>query len=216
MDQCPAWMRILVDAAVALGTVVLAVVAVLQDKIRSWVSHPSFSVCVSTDGPSCTWVPFSDGQTGQIIGDSVYVRMWIVNSGNTAARNVEVYLSALCRKVGEDWKPVTSFLPMNLKWSHLGTIYFPLIARDMGKHCDLGHIAEPRIRPIIGEVNPALAIPDDVASFAFDVMAAPNNKTHIVGPGTYRLGLVIAAENARPHRLTIRHRRLRSLVRESQ
>jgi hypothetical protein len=29
-------------------------------------------------------------------------------------------------------------------------------------------------------------------------MAAPSNKAHIIGPGEYRLNILVAAENARP------------------
>jgi len=28
---------------------------------------------------------------------------------------------------------------MNLKWANLGRIYSPIIAPNMGKHCDVGH-----------------------------------------------------------------------------
>jgi hypothetical protein len=39
---------------------------------------------------------------------------------------------------------------------------------------------------------------------AFDLITAPNHMGHIVGPGVYDLDILVAAENARPHKATIR------------
>ena len=75
----------------------------------------------------------------------------------------------------------------------------------MGKHCDVAHIVDPvqRTNPLVQEENPRLNLSAQRASLAFDLMAAPNTKGHIVGPGEYRLTILIAAENARPKRQTI-------------
>ena len=69
----------------------------------------------------------------------------------------------------------------------------------MGKHCDIGHIVDParRSNPHIREENPRLRLTDQQTSLAFDVIAAPNHKGHIIAPGDYKLKIIIAAENAR-------------------
>jgi hypothetical protein len=33
---------------------------------------------------------------------------------------------------------------------------------------------------------------------AFDLLVEPNMKGHLIGPGTYRMKLIVAAANARP------------------
>jgi hypothetical protein len=75
----------------------------------------------------------------------------------------------------------------------------------MGKHLDIAHIIEPARRRFIPHEDPParLALTDQVTSLAFDLMAAPHHKGHIVGPGEYQLDILVAAENARPSRWTI-------------
>ena len=93
---------------------------------------------------------------------------------------------------------------MNLKWSDLGEIYFPVIGAGMGKHCDLAHIIDPAQRAgrsqaeFRGENNPQLNLTAQQCAFSFDLMVAPNHRGHIVGPGRYRIEVVVAAQNARP------------------
>ncbi len=189
---------------VALGTLVLAVVAIFQDLIRAWISRPRFRVTVRTEPPDCVSVPFRNMQTGELIGDSIYLRIWVENVGNAAARNVEVYARELRRQQADQtWPKVQTFPPMNLKWANLGGIYFPSISPEMGKHCDVGHIADPAIRQQLGEENPALGLNAGDISLAFDLMVAPNNMTHIIGPGRYELDIIVAAEDARPRSETL-------------
>jgi hypothetical protein len=92
---------------------------------------------------------------------------------------------------------------MNLNWANIGAIYFPSIAPQMGKYCDLGHIADPARRHLLNEDAPLLGLTNQQTSLAFDVMARPNHKGHIVGPGEYQLEILVAAENASPIKRTI-------------
>jgi hypothetical protein len=92
---------------------------------------------------------------------------------------------------------------MNLKWANVGTIYFPSIAPEMGKHCDVGHIVDPARRHLLGEDAPRLALTNQQTSLAFDLMAAPNHRGHIIGPGEYHLEILVAAENVHPIKRTI-------------
>lgn len=188
---------------VALGTIVLAIVAVFQETIRSWFYRPKFRVSAKTEPPDCVAVPFTDRE-GTFIADSFYLRIWVENVGNAAARNVEVFASRLrLKRLDEAWETVATFPSMNLKWAHLGGIYFPSIAPQMGKHCDVGHITDPSRRHLLREDAPKLGLTDQQSSLAFDLMAAPNNRSHIVGPGEYELDIMITAENSVPTKRTI-------------
>ena len=51
---------------------------------------------------------------------------------------------------------------------------------------------------MIAERNNRLSLPRDQVSIAFDLAAPPNNKGHIVRPGTYRLELTVTAAYAVP------------------
>lgn len=100
-------MNLVAGIMVAVGTLVLAVVAVFQDRIRSYLSRPNFLVSVRTEPPDCTSVPLSLRQTGQRLGDAMYLRIWVENRGNTPARQVEVYAGELRRQQADQtWRRV--------------------------------------------------------------------------------------------------------------
>jgi hypothetical protein len=184
----------------AAGTLLLAFVAIFPDTVRGWFYNPTLEVSIKTQPPDSIAVPITRAD-GTVIADSFYFRLWVKNIGNTTAENVEVYASELLRRRADNitWEHVNEFPPMNLRWSYLHSIYFPSIVPETGKYCDLGHIADPAHRndPALREENPRLKLTDQETSLAFDVIAPPNNKGYIVGPGDYRLKILVAAKNGR-------------------
>jgi hypothetical protein len=205
-DSVPEWLTAIGTLLLATGTLVLAAVAIFQDSVRAWFYHPTLEASIQTQPPDCNAVPLTTQDGTRILANSLFLRLWVKNSGNAPARNVEVYASELrLRRADNTWTRVTAFMPMNLKWSHVGGVLYRNIAPQMGKHCDLGHIVDParRAAPEIGEENPALKLSDQQTSLAFNVIVQPNDKGYIVGPGTYQLKVLIGAENARPVEKTI-------------
>ncbi|MGO8811963.1 MAG: hypothetical protein ACLQJF_21095 [Candidatus Sulfotelmatobacter sp.] len=192
------------DLLVAAGTLVLAAVAVFQETIRGWFYRPKFKTSVKTEPPDCVAVPFTR-LDGTFVANSVYLRLWVENDGNATARNAEVYAKELRRQRADGtWERVGTFPPMNLRWANLlGKIYFPSIAPDMGKHCDVGHIVDPACRHLLQEDAPGLALTNQQTSLAFDLMVAPNHRGHIIGPGDYQLDILVAAENVCPIKRTL-------------
>ncbi len=189
---------VVADWLMVFGTLVLAAVAVFQDTIRGWFYHPRFHVSAKTEPPDCVGVPFTTPD-GSFVADSIYLGLRVENVGNATARNVEVYANALERQRADgSWERVGAFPPMNLKWAHLNTVYFPSIVPGTGKHCNIGHIVDPARRHLLHEEPPSISLTSEQTSLAFEVVVAPNHKGHIVGPGTYCLEILIAAENARP------------------
>ena len=191
------------DWVVAVGTLIVAVVAVGQETIRGWFYRPRFQVSVKTEPPDCLGVPWSTPD-GKLVANSIFLRLWVENVGNATAVNAEVYAKELRRKRMDGiWETVVAFPPMNLKWANGFGVYFPNIAPDMGKHCDLGHITDPACRHLVGEDSPALHLTAQQTSLAFDVFERPNHKGHIIPPGEYELAILVAAQNARPMRQTV-------------
>lgn len=187
----------------AVTTFILAAVAVFQETIRGWFYHPTFRVSIKAEPPDCVAVPFTTSD-GTFVANSIYLKLWIENIGNAAAKNVEVYATELRKLADGEWRRISALPPMNLKWAHIGVMYFPTIAPQMGKHCDLGHIVDPLRRHLIPRENaPLLELTDKQTSLAFDLIAPPNNKCYIVGPGDYQVDILVAAENAGPIKRTI-------------
>src|SRR2546426_4672985 len=116
------------DWFVAFGTLVLAVVALFGNAIRARFRRPALTVSIHSEPPDCVSVPMY-GPNG-FLANSIYLRLWVVNQGRDAAQNVEVYARELQRRKADGtWEQVTTFPPMNLRWSNVRppTIYFPVI-----------------------------------------------------------------------------------------
>ena len=186
------------DWLVAIGTIILAFVAVFQQSIRNFIYKPILSVSIKTEPPDCVAVPYTK-QDGSFIANTVYLRIWVENTGKATAKNVEVYAKSLKRQRADNtWEIVKGFPPMNLVWANYRSIYFPTISPGMGKHCDIGHITDPEKRHVLNEDSPKLKLTTQQASFAFDLMTLPNHRGHIIGPGDYLLEIMIASENSKP------------------
>jgi hypothetical protein len=191
------------DWLVAFGTLVLAIVAIFQETIRGWVYRPSFRVSTKTEPPDSLAVPFT-AIDGTLLAKTVHLRLWVENVGNATAMNVEVYAAELRRQRADGtWERVGRFPPMNLSWSDVGGIYFSRIAPEMGKHCDIAHVTDPARRAAVGEDAPMLDLTDQQCSLAFNLITRPNHRGHIVGPGKYRLDILVAADNVRPLKKTL-------------
>jgi hypothetical protein len=189
----------------ACGTLLLAFVAIFSDTVRGWLYKPILEVSMKPEPPDCIAVPMTIGE--ETVADSFYLRLRVTNTGKVAARSVEVYASELQRRRADNktWDRVDEFPTMNLHWADIHLLYWPIIVPKMGKLCDVCHIvdparrnSDPRLRR--SEQNPTLGLTDQETSLTFDLITAPNNKRHIIGPGNYQLKLLIAAENI-PHPL---------------
>jgi hypothetical protein len=196
----------------AVGTVLLAILAVFQDKIRGWITRPRLKLAVGAAPPyfhKTTWThPFPHNSPLSRPGVEIsylpcyYFRVAVHNMGNTAAREVEVNAVSLRRKRADgSFEPVSRFTPMNLLWAHEHNVYLHLLSPQLAKFCDIGHIIAPADRLKLGHDLPGA--PAEKCIFAFDLQSEPNMKGHLVESGTYRLELLIAAENCRPEKYTV-------------
>ena len=185
--------------ASAGATILVAIVAIFQDQIRAWLRRPRLRAFIKTEPPDCVWVPFTD-QNGKIVSDCLYLCLRIENSGKVTAKRAEVYAQRLRRKRPDGtWEIEQMVPPMNLVWSHRqpDETHIESIAPDSFRHCALGHIVDPAKRNVMpGKESPGLGLNTQQTNLVFDLMAQPNHKGHIVGPGEYRLDIVIAADNA--------------------
>jgi hypothetical protein len=186
----------------AIGVFLAVVVALFQEHIRRWFFRPAFSISSSINEPDFAQV-LKERKDGK---DTIayFLRISIWNVGKDPARNVEVYAKASSRREGGVWERVEAFPPMNLIWSnspepkesYIDRVFLRQLPADTAKPCDIGHLMSPQLRPDFGEFRTGSK--SEEASLTFDLIVSPPNKKHIVGPGTYHLNIVVAAENAKP------------------
>ncbi len=189
---------------VAIGTILLAIIAVFQDKIRSWIWSPTLDCEINLAPPDCHRT-ISRSSTNEFF--TFYYRFKIWNKGRISAKNVEVLIVDILKKEGNLFKRIEAFSPDNLKWSTLFDIidgrsipkrYCDYISPDTYKHCNLGHIHDPKIRSLIpGEDNPLLPVQKDETIFCFDVHFMSNILYYLVEPGEYKIHIKVGCENTR-------------------
>ncbi|MCU0225870.1 MAG: hypothetical protein MUF27_17790 [Acidobacteria bacterium] len=191
----------------AIATLLAVLMALFKEDITSWWRRPKLEVLVRLAPPDChkTELNIVNQATRQLLGSwpCYYLRIWVENRGIRRADQVQVFVSQLLRRRADGtFAPDDQFLPMNLKWAHSQQrpegpeIFAEGISRDMGKHCDLGHIPHPNMRKRTGEV--LAGVPDDQVIVRLDLEVEPNTKSHLLPPGVYRLVLKVAAANDRP------------------
>ncbi len=195
---------------VAFGTILLAFVAIFQDKIRSMIWRPKLDCIIELKPPDChrtksTLKRMTDTQ--QLASFySYYYRFAIWNNGNISAKNVEVMITDVLKKEGKDFKRIEAFTPDNLLWSILHKdfpsnsfkTYCDYISPDTFKHCNLGHIHDPKYRKkITGEDNPEFKLTDKETIFCFDVNFKSNALYYLIPPGEYKISIKVGCENAK-------------------
>ena len=187
------------DWLTAFGTIGLGFIAAFQDKIRRKIMRPKLEVVFDTR--DCHKTKLKGKRADGIVyeADCYYFRLRVKNSGNEAARQVEVYVAELWKKADGTYQKVHSFLPMNLVWSHVKVPYLVAISPGMEKFCDLGHIIDPGRRTHFNaEYSDALGISANKTIFSLDLEVKPFTMSHLIPPGAYHLLLKIAAANAQP------------------
>lgn len=190
--------------SVAIGTVVLAFVAVFQEWLRRLVVRPVLKLDARVSRPDCH-------KTTWNVGYKVYYfRLRVENTGNDAARDVQVYLASVERlRLDKTYETVERFDPMNLLWALTRKPTLPTLLPKMPpRYCDLAHITDPLGKRSLTEDLPGVGENDPV--LALDLEACTNRKGHLLEAGAYRLGLKLAASNhpARDYTLEVDFRGL--------
>ncbi len=181
-DAAPAW-------AVAIGTFVLAFVAVFQEWLRKLIVRPRLGLDAVVSRPDCQKTITSIG------ADVYYFRLRIENTGNDAARDVQVYLAVVERqKADKGYRAVARFSPMNLLWSIIRQPTLPILLPGMPpRYCDFAHVTIPRLK--MSSVEDLPEVDEHTPVLALDLEVCPNNKGHLLEPGVYRFHLKLAASN---------------------
>jgi len=178
----------------AIGTVSAIVVALFGEIVWAWLRRPKLDLSIKIRRPDCVKTTLTD-QNDRVLAEAYYFRLLVKNHGKRRAEDVEVYAEGLEMDENGEFKPVTEFPPMDLKWSHIGK---PIqsIAPGLQKHCDLGYITFPKGGPVEQRISQVLGN----STFSFDLEVKPNQGGWSIQRGTYRLHVAVAAANAKVQR----------------
>lgn len=186
----------------AFGSVAVAVLAIWGEPIRAWIFRASLSITIDMREPDCIGIKLLRAQisqlpsgqhiTKQAMTDSYYFRLLINNTRRSAARQVEVRLTAIRVKQGDGtFKDDPTFQPLDLKWANSGQVFVSKIDKNVPRHCDLCHVvhgSQPLSMDFDTEVEP------------FPIGGASPTKR---AAGTYEVDLAAPADNAQAVRRTL-------------
>lgn len=208
MNNCPAWIYWLAPAA----TLVAVLVALMKEEITSLWRKPKLVPKLEPVPPYCSLMPLKFQRTQQsqsqgvfitgneLDGEAYYVRLWVYNDSDYAARNVHVATTKLEKiTVDDSWSPEPGFLPMNLKWSHSNpgkevSVIIPQISPHTGRFCDVAEILNPNTRKEMGYTISGVEEGKVAVKLLQEV--SPSNYGNFLKPvGKYRLEIQMAAEN---------------------
>jgi hypothetical protein len=177
---------------VAVGTLALAGVtaftagvAAFQERIRQFFVRARVAMEIRMEAPDTTQIDGTDPNTGAFTAKLLYVRIRVSHRSGRPAENVEIMVTNVWRRAGDDsWQVLQTFLPLTLAWSHVRTVS-SRVPSGLFRFCDLGRFQR-----------------DDQGQtiFVFDTIVQPNPVAggvypNVLYPGEYRFELALGGDN---------------------
>lgn len=186
---------------IAIGTAVLAILALFQDFIRSWLKTPSLAVATGSCSPFCKKLLFIRPDDPEKRAEGYALRIRVKNKKpflriKSRAEKVEVFaLRLLKRQADGSFQPIQEFEPRNLIWSHS---FQPLtdISPEMERYCFIGRIIKPDSRHNFPDFDVESHNMNETC-LRIDVDIARHTKEHIIPPGTYKIECLIGSANTK-------------------
>ena len=195
-----------------LAVIVALVLALWGQQISQWLTHPVLYLDAKVQQPDADKVQrWSQLAGGHVInlGEYYFFRLSVSNTGNAAAKDVQIFLSKVEQLKAKHAENISRFTPMNLVWTNTerlsprDRVTKPVLLAHMPPvFCDLIHIGDPQGRALPGG-DDLDTVPKDKAVLGLDVEIPTYSKGHLLEPGTYRLSLTLAASNCSPTQYVI-------------
>lgn len=162
--------------------------------IKSWFRKPKLNISIKVAPPDCHKTSFYRSDVDRKVCDTYYFRFRVENSGNFYAENVEAMVTEVYKKKYDQYERMTSFLPLNLVWSHYRQMTMPKIQPKLFKHLDFGYI----LKPELGYLERFSITERPSVIFELDIAVRPNTGSHILLPGDYKVKIIFAGNNVNP------------------
>lgn len=178
-----------VSVGLAVVTFLALVVALFQERIRKYWNRAVLDMEINLIPPDCHQISLLN-QQGEIVGQTIYIRIKVLHKSGSAGENVEIMPIHFWR-VDENNKlsVLKYFLPISLVWSHFqprtNTIRVPV---SLFRHCDFGHFLKSQN--------------GDKAILLLDTMVQPNPVAdgeipNVIKPGKFHFELLLSGDNVK-------------------
>lgn len=196
IEQAPKLIPVLTDPAnlwVSIGLAVVTflalLVALFQERIRKYWNRAILDMKINLIPPDSHKIALSN-QNGEIVGQTIYIRIKVIHKKGSAGENVEIMPTNFWRVDEENNLSVLKyFLPISLVWSHFqprtNIIRVPV---SLFRHCDFGHFLKTE------KGNKAILL--------LDTMVQPNPVAddeipNMIKPGKYQFELLLSGDNVK-------------------
>jgi len=172
----------------AIVTLLAVIVALYQEWIKDIWDHASLKMEIIPSPPDTHQIYLGDGH--ELTSRCLYIRIRVTHVKGKSAEDVEIMATNFWKiNTSGSREKISSFLPMNLKWSHFQPSRTNIrVPKGLFRHCDLGSI-----RP---GANESLCI------LLIDTMVQPNPVSgniypNIILPGKYEFELMLTGSNTK-------------------
>lgn len=178
-----------VNISFAIITLLAVIVALFQERIRKFWNKAKLDMKIKLKPPDCHQIALSNSNTGQFVGNSIYIRILVNHIKVSAGENVEIMPTCFWKLNDNKKEVLKHFLPISLVWSHFqprqNTTRIPV---GLFRHCDFGHFIK----------NPN----NNQAVLILDTMIQPNpvannEVPNIIKPGKYCFELLLSGDNVK-------------------
>jgi hypothetical protein len=189
--------------AALVGAVVGWLLSILGEPITQALFGPKLEVCFDPNSLVDAHIAsvVLEVQDNRVELDAFWVRLRVANTSRRAAADqVELIVRDLARfdDSSGQFRVDSKFLPLSMKWSHIGRPLLDRIPAGIEKHCDFFQILDPS-RTLDG--FQLTSAPPCQAVLQLEVH--PNVNPGILSPGAYSLVVIATASNAPPFRREI-------------
>jgi hypothetical protein len=191
------WMEVF-TAIGTLGTVILTAILFFYERIKNYLQRPILQLGIHFNPPECHKTVV---RVGDRISNAYWFRLFVSNNGKSTANDVEVTIDKVYKKIGDQWKVYSAFLPSSLKWTHIDQALLSGLIPGTVRNIDFGYIMDPKIRYAYPfENNPTLT--NDMTENLLNVCISvkPWIGYNIIEPGEYKFQLTIGAKNCKPQK----------------
>lgn len=175
-----------VNIGLAFVTFLALLVALFQERIRKFWNRATLDMEINLIPPDSHQIALSN-QQGQIIGQTIYIRIKVLHKKGSAGENVEIMPIKFWRIEDSKLSSLKYFLPISLVWSHfqprVNIIRIPV---NLFRHCDFGHILKNQNEAVL--VLDTMVQPNPVADGEI-----PN----VIKPGNYQFELLLSGDNVK-------------------
>jgi len=197
IKQAPEIIPVLTDPAnlwvsvgLAVVTFLALLVALFQERIRKYWNRAILDMEINLIPPDSHKIALSNPTTGQIVGQTIYVRIKVIHKKGSAGKNVEIMPTNFWQiDSSNNLTKLKYFLPISLVWSHFqprtNIIRVPV---SLFRHCDFGHFLKSE------NGNKAILLLDTMVQ---PNPVADNEIPNVIKPGKYQFELLLSGDNVK-------------------